>query len=109
MFTGIHPGVQVIKNEIGYLKISYPELSKATHIPVNRLKNILSGRVALTLDERDALCEALNISPLDVLLRREDLRKKNELLDLRELPHSARNGLLIIYNEIKQLSKAKCL
>jgi hypothetical protein len=95
----IHPAVKILKEEITRTKAKYPNIAYSTKIPVQRLKNIMSGRTQITMFERDLLCAYLHISPFDILVRRDDLFGI-DTLDLRVLPGKLRLILVALYNEL---------
>lgn len=101
----LHPGVQILKDEISVSKHHYDDIASSTGISVNRLKNLMSGRREMTMKERDILCDCLDISPIDVVMRREDLQERKEFLDLRELPETMKTSLIILHNEVSLLYK----
>lgn len=103
----IHPAVTIIKNEIVRGKYRYEDVSSGTAIPVQRLKNIMVGRSDMTMRERDKLCDYLKISPVVVVMRRDDLFKLENHLDLSVLPEGIRKSLIVLYNEIYQLCSEK--
>lgn len=72
----LHPAVEVLKAEIVKIRHSYNKISAKTHISPQRLKNIMTGRADITLKERDKLCEYLDISPIFVVMRRNDIEEQ---------------------------------
>lgn len=101
----LHPSVLLIKNELLRGKHRYEDVSESTGIPVQRLKNIMAGRLDITLRERDKLCDYLSLSPVVLVMRRDDLFARKEFLDLSGLPEGIRNSLIVLHNEICQLYK----
>ncbi|TKK13667.1 hypothetical protein EcCFBP13530_22975 [Enterobacter cancerogenus] len=105
MNVSIHPAVKVLKDEIIRSRHSYNKIAAATHISSQRLKNIMTGRADITLRERDILCEYLDISPIFVVMRRNDIQERLDFLDLRGLPESMKKSLIILHHEICQLAE----
>ncbi len=103
----LHPAVEVLKAEIIKVRHSYNKISAKTHISPQRLKNIMTGRADITLKERDKLCEYLGISPIFVVMRRNDIEERIDSLDLRGLPDAMRKSLMILHHEICQLAGIK--
>lgn len=101
----IHPAVKVLKDEIIRSRHSYNKIAAATHISSQRLKNIMTGRADITLRERDILCEYLDISPIFVVMRRNDIQERLDFLDLRRLPEAMKKSLIILHHEICQLAE----
>lgn len=101
----IHPAVKVLKDEIIRSRQSYNKIATATHISPQRLKNIMTGRADITLRERDILCEYLDISPIFVVMRRNDIQERLDFLDLRGLPEAMKKSLIILHHEICQLAE----
>lgn len=60
----------------------------------------MSGRTDMSLLDRDIICLSLNISPVDVVMRRTDLEEGSQTLDLRYLPEGGRKALRILYAEM---------
>lgn len=105
MVQALHPSINVLKDEIKRGNYNYPQIARGTGLTTQRLKNILSGRADITLKERDLLCIFLDISPIDVVMRREDLLERKDFLDLRGLPEQMKTALIIMHREICQLVK----
>lgn len=107
MKSNLHPAVVLIKREISKGKHRYEDISVATGIPLQRLKNIMIGRIIMNMKERDLLCTYLDISPVILVMRREDLFDREKHLDLTGLPEGIRKSLIVLHNEICQLYKKK--
>lgn len=105
MHTRLHPAVVLIKSEIVRGKHRYEDVSASTEIPLQRLKNIMVGRSDMTMYERDSLCEYLGVSPVVLVMRRNDLFDREKHLDLTGLPEGIRKSLIVLHNEICQLCK----
>lgn len=97
----MHPAVTIIKDEIKSLGIAYDEISARTGIPENRIKNLMTGRTVMSLEVRDALCSAIGLSPVNVVLRRDDIAANEEFLDLRWMPEDVRISLLVFCKLLK--------
>lgn len=97
----MHPAVTIIKDEIKSLGIAYSEISARTGIPENRIKNLMTGRTAMSLEVRDALCTAIGLSPVNVVLRRHDITANEEFLDLRWMPEDLRTSLSVFCKLMK--------
>lgn len=100
MPSEIHPTVSLIKREFFRGHHRYKDISDATGISLQRLKNIMSGRQEITLAECDRLCDFLSISPLMLSIRRDDLFEGNASLDLTVLSESKRRVLILLYIEL---------
>lgn len=101
----LHPSVLLIKNELHRGRHRYEDVSESTGIPVQRLNNIIAGRLDITLRERDKLCDFLGLSPVILVMQRDDLFAKTNHLDLSGLPEGIRNSLILLHNEICQYLK----
>lgn len=98
----MHPAVIIIRDEIKRLGLSYVELSDKTGISEYKIKNIMSGRTTMSLETRDIICKALNISPVNVVLSRHDIALNDEFLDLRWMPDDIREPFLLLVKLLKE-------
>lgn len=81
----MHITVKIIKQTMKNMALSYAEVAHGAGISSSRFKNLMSGRTRMTVDERDHICLAIGISPLDVMLMRPDIISDG-ILDLRAFP-----------------------
>jgi len=82
----MHPAIAIIKDEIHRIQISYGEIANKSGIPLNRLRNMLTGRTPVSLEERDLICSAIGVSPVNIVIRRGDLAESSDYLDLSWMP-----------------------
>ncbi|WP_338383992.1 hypothetical protein [Yersinia pseudotuberculosis] len=96
----IHPAVSILKRQIATENIPYDVVAERTSINANRFKNIISGRIRMTMEERDDVCEAIGLSPIDLVLRRTDLKDREHIIDIRELPTGTQNAIRILCSKL---------
>ncbi|AZI53413.1 XRE family transcriptional regulator (plasmid) [Pantoea agglomerans] len=97
----MHPAVSIIKDEIHRAQISYAEIAHRTGISINRLRNMMTGRTPVTLDARDSICSAIGVSPVNIVIRREDLTENGDYLDLSWMPDNMKKPFSSFYRELK--------
>lgn len=97
--TTLHPCVSILKSKIRREKHKYAELSLKTHIPEQRIKNIMTGRVDILLKERDLLCEAMGISTIRLDLESKDNRD-NSIIDISGMPTKLRAAVSSLCNAL---------
>ena len=49
----MHQSIKIIKARLDELKITYSQLSDLTGIDESKIKKLITGRISLTLDDRD--------------------------------------------------------
>ncbi|WP_277972900.1 helix-turn-helix domain-containing protein [Pantoea agglomerans] len=92
----IHPAVQIIRDEITRHELTYDEVARLAGIRPDRLRNVLSGRVTLTVEDRDIICRAQGISPEEIVLQCQDLEDHSGFHDIRPLPDPVQAALRTI-------------
>lgn len=94
----MHISVQIIADTLKKRGLNYADVAKRAGISLNRFKNLMSGRTRTSMEERDSICFAIGISPLDVMLMRPDIISDG-ILDLRGFPPEFRNLLAALAEE----------
>ncbi|WON75513.1 helix-turn-helix transcriptional regulator [Serratia sp. UGAL515B_01] len=101
----IHPSIIELKKIIRAKKIRYSDIARKMNVSEQRIKDIFSGRIEINgLWERDSLCEACGVSPVDVLLQRLTEQEKAELLSLKMLTEQQRYAILFTYKSFFDLN-----
>lgn len=100
----LHPSVAIIKNEMKRGMHTYAIVAEATKISEQRLKNMMTGRTEMTLEDRDAICAYLHLSPVNIVVRRRDLKNNKDYLDITVLPEGLRSSLFTLYRELVKLA-----
>lgn len=96
----LHPAVTVLKHEIKRKHHTYAQLAHGTGITEQRVKNMMTGRSEMTLSERDEICRYLDMSPVNLVVSRNDLDNRADYLDITMLPEGLRAGLYSLYSEL---------
>ncbi|WP_410009778.1 helix-turn-helix domain-containing protein [Pantoea agglomerans] len=81
--------------------MSYEEIAHSTGISINRLRHMMTGRTPVTLDARDSICSAIGVSPVNIVIRREDLTENGDYLDLNWMPDNMRKPFNAFCRELK--------
>lgn len=92
----IYPAVQVIRDEISKRALTYDDVAVRTGMSSGRLRNILTGRVDMTIRDRDIICNTLGIYPGEVVMQREDLTDSQGFIDIRKFPHHLQEAIRLI-------------
>lgn len=100
----MHPAVKLIKSEMTKQKITLLQIAHLSDISYNRVRNLMSGRTAMTLKERDSICTILGVSPINFLITRSDLiRGVDELyLDISWMAPELRCTAISFYKELRR-------
>jgi DNA-binding Xre family transcriptional regulator len=98
----MHPTIDVIKNEIHHRGLKYDDVAKKVAIPLVRIKNMMSGRTRLTIEEADAICNALGMTPCDVVFQRRDFEESHRFVDIRRLSPELREAIKLITTRLTQ-------
>lgn len=101
----LHPAVLILREEISKQKVTYHTISMKAGIAVNRFKNIMSGRTDMTLNERDGICEALGLTPEEVIHLRRDPRFDRGRSELNHLPLKIRGTIFRLCRELQEYYK----
>lgn len=98
--TMLHPVVAILKKEVKLKRCKYAQLAEITSIPEQRIKNLMTGRVDMTLNECDIFCNYLNISPINLVSMRKDLNNNMEYLDITGFNSKLRIAIYSLYSEV---------
>lgn len=98
--TMLHPIVAILKRELKFKRCKYAQLSEITSIPEQRIKNLMTGRVDMTLNECDIFCDYLNISPVNLMSMRKDLNNSMDYLDITKFNIKLRTAIFSLYSEV---------
>lgn len=101
----LHPAVTILKHEIKQKNRTYAQLAHGTGITEQRIKNMMTGRSQMTLSERDKICDYLHISPVNLVVSRNDLDNTRDYLDITMLPEGLRAGLYSLYIELVKVAR----
>lgn len=108
MKTEIHPSILSIKNHIRRRKVHYGDIAQKMNCPEQHIKDIFSGRVELHgLWERDSLCEACEVAPLDIMLARTSEQMKHDLLPLKMLSPEWKQIIILMFEELTKQKRRR--
>lgn len=104
----IHPSIIELKRIIKAKKIHYSDISKKMNTSEQRIKDIFAGRSEVNgLWERDALCNACEVSAIDVLLQSLTEQEKTDFLPLTLLTKQQKSAILFTYKNFFELNVLK--
>lgn len=98
----MHPTIDVIKNELHHRKLKYEDIANKTAIPLARIRNLMSGRARLTIQEADVIGYALEMTPCEVVLQRRDFEESHRFLDIRGLPPELQSAIKLMIETLTQ-------
>lgn len=95
-----HPASEVLKEKFRSLHLNYSDVARLSGLPLSRIKNIMSGRAHLRVEDRDAICLALGIYPGDIVLERADLMSTSHYIDVKALSPDLVQALRIVVDTL---------
>lgn len=98
----MHPAVVILKEKISGKNFQYEDVALHAGMSVHRLKNIMTGRSKMYMEERDALCHVLGITPHEVVILRKDPTFKKMETDLDYLPPKIRKTILKLCKDLRE-------
>lgn len=96
----LHPAIEALKEEIHLQKLTYDDVARISELPLTRLKNLMSGRARLSVEDRDRICKAIGISPGDMIVQRADLHEGMNYISVKHLSPELRQAVRLIVDTL---------
>lgn len=82
MKESTHSAFEALKKEFHHQGLTYEDIARQTPM----LKNLMSDRNRLHVENRNAICRAMDVDPKDYFLQRKDYAENLYFIDIRHLP-----------------------
>ncbi|SMG61901.1 Helix-turn-helix domain-containing protein [Cedecea sp. NFIX57] len=95
-----HPAIEALREEIHHQGLTYEDIARQAPMSLNHLKNLMSGRTRLRVEDRDAICRAMGVDPQDIFLQRKDYMENLHFIDIRHLPPDLQDAIRMIIGDL---------